>query len=196
MRRGPRNLRIMFDAEALTHYGGAVLLYQFLQRIGLRTLLYRSVRFPQRNNRYRISETLLALLYPIILGMGRLEVTEPLKRNGVFQYLTGLPGYPDPTSLRRFLPRFAQAGRSGFLKLHDRYRTAMLSSLRRQVSWTWTRPCSRSTVGSSRRQSDTILASVGAPPILPSCASRGRLAIAWRGHCIRATRMCSRSPSL
>lgn len=123
----------MFDAEALTHYGGAVLLYQFLQRIGLRTLLYRSVRFPQRNNRYRISETLLALLYPIILGMGRLEVTEPLKRNGVFQYLTGLSGYPDPTSLRRFLPRFAQAGRSGFLKLHDRYQTAMLSSLRRQV---------------------------------------------------------------
>lgn len=63
MWRGPRNLRIMFDAEALTHYGGAVLLYQFFQRIGIRTLLYRSVRFPQRNNRYRISETLLALLY-------------------------------------------------------------------------------------------------------------------------------------
>lgn len=133
MPRGPRNLRIFFDAEALTHYGGVVLLYQFFQRIGLRTLLYRAVRFPQRNNRYHISETLLALLHPIILGMGRLEVTEPLKRNGVFQYLTGLPRYPDSTSLRRFLQRFARAGRSGFLKLHDRLRTGVLVSLSRQA---------------------------------------------------------------
>lgn len=133
MRRGPRNLRIAFDAEALTHYGGAILVHQFLHRIGLRTLLSWSVRFPQRNNRYHISETLLALLYPVILGIERLEMTEPLQHNGVFQYLTGLPGYPTPTSLRRFLQRFGQSGRSGFLKLHDRYRQAMLSSLRRQV---------------------------------------------------------------
>jgi len=133
MPRGPRNLRIFFEAEALTHYGGAILLYQFFQRIGLRTLLCRAVRFPQRNHRYHISETLLALLHPIILGMGRLEVTEPLKRNGVFQYLTGRPRYPDSTSLRRFLQRFARAGRSGFLKLHDRLRTGVLASLGRQA---------------------------------------------------------------
>lgn len=133
MRRGPRNLRIAFDAEALTHYGGAVLVHQFLQRIEFRTHLSRLVRFPQRNNRYHISETLVALLYPVILGMERLEMTEPLKHNGVFQYLTGLSGYPDATSLRRFLPRFAQAGRAGFLKLHDRYRRAMLAGLRDQA---------------------------------------------------------------
>ncbi len=132
MRRGPRNLRISFNAEALTHYGGAVLVHYFLQQIGLRTRLSQHVRFPQRNNRYHISETLLAVLYPIILGMERLETTEPLKHNGVFQYLTGLRGYPDPTSLRRFLPRFAEAGRSGFLKLHDRYQRAMLASLRHE----------------------------------------------------------------
>ena len=41
----------------------------------------------------------------------RLGATEPLKHNGVFPYLTGLPGYPDSTSLRRFLQRFAQMGR-------------------------------------------------------------------------------------
>jgi hypothetical protein len=113
----------------LTHYGGALLVHQFLQRIVLRTYLWRYVRFPQRNNRYRISETLLAVLYPIILGMERLGTTELLKHNGVFQYLTGLPGYPDPTSLRRFLKRFAEVGRSGFLKLHARYQHTMLASL-------------------------------------------------------------------
>jgi hypothetical protein len=131
MPRGPRNLRITFDADALTHYGGAVLVHQFLQRLGLRTALWRFVRFRQRNNRYQISETVLAVLYPVILGMERLGFTESLKHNGVFQYLTGLPGYPDATSLRRFLRRFSRAGRMGFLKLHDRYRRAMLASLRR-----------------------------------------------------------------
>jgi len=131
MRRGPRNLRITFDADALTHYGGAVLVHQFLQRIGLRGQLAWSVRFRQRNNTYQISETVLAVLYPIILGMERLGFTESLRHNGVFQYLTGLPGYPDATSLRRFLQRFSRAGRMGFLKLHDRYRRAMLAPLRR-----------------------------------------------------------------
>jgi len=130
MPRGPKNLRITFDAEALTHYGGAVLIHYFLQRLGLQTALWRFVRFRQRNNRYRIGETVLALLYPIILGMERLGLTESLKHNGVFQYLTGLPGYPDATSLRRFLRRFSRNGRLGFLRLHDRYRRAMLAPLR------------------------------------------------------------------
>ena len=131
MRRGPKNLRITFDADALTHYGGAVLVYQFLQRIGLRSQLAWSVWFRQRNNRYQISETVLAVLYPVILGMERLGFTESLRHNGVFQYLTGLPGYPDATSLRRFLRRFSRVGRVAFLKLHNRYRQAMLASLRR-----------------------------------------------------------------
>ncbi len=79
MGRGPRNLRIAFDADALTHYGGAVLVDQFLQRIGLRSQLSWAVRFRQRNNRYQISETVLAVFYPIILGMERLGLTESLK---------------------------------------------------------------------------------------------------------------------
>ncbi len=115
MRRGPKNLRITFDADALTHYGGTVLVHQFLQRIGLRSQLAWSVWFRQRNNRYQISETVLAVLYPVILGMERLGITESLRHNGVFQYLTGLPGYPDPTSLRRFLQRFSHVGRMAFL---------------------------------------------------------------------------------
>jgi hypothetical protein len=131
VRRGPKNLRITFDADALTHYGGAVLVHQFFQRLGLRTALWRFVRFSQRNNRYQISETVLAVLYPVILGMERLGFTESLRYNGVFHYLTGLPDYPQATSLRRFLWRFSRVGRMGFLKLHDRYRRAMLASLRR-----------------------------------------------------------------
>lgn len=46
---------------------------------------------------------LLALVYPIILGLDRIETASFLRSNGTFQYLTGLPGFPDPQTLRRFL---------------------------------------------------------------------------------------------
>jgi hypothetical protein len=46
---------------------------------------------------------ILALIYPIMLGLDRLETAALLRANGTFQYLTGLPSYPDPQSLRRFL---------------------------------------------------------------------------------------------
>jgi hypothetical protein len=46
---------------------------------------------------------MLALVYPISLGLDRLETASFLRCNGTFQYLTGLPSFPDPQTLRRFL---------------------------------------------------------------------------------------------
>lgn len=126
MARGPKNLRVSFAGRTLTHFGGLVLFHRFIQRLGLRTLLGRRVWFSQRNNRYSVGESLLALLYPIILGLGRIETTQLLRRNGVFQYLTGLPAYPDPQTLRRFLLRFAEEGREHLVRLHDDLRTTLL----------------------------------------------------------------------
>jgi len=126
MARGPRNLRVAFDGVGLTQFGGVALIEQFFQRIGLQGAISQHIRFAQRNNRYSISESLEAFLYPLILGLGRIETTEPLRYNGVFHYLAGLPGYPAATSLRRFLERFARAGRQAFLKLHDRWRREMI----------------------------------------------------------------------
>lgn len=119
-----------FGADSLTHFGGLFLLQRFFQRLGLRSLLAHHVRFDQRNNRYAVSESLLALLYPIILGLGRIETTRLLQHNGVFQYLTGLPTYPDPQTLRRFLVRFGDAGLQRFLALHDGLRVRLLSQPR------------------------------------------------------------------
>jgi len=119
-------LRVAFDGVGLTQFGGVTLIEQFFQRLRLQRAFSRHIRFVQRNNRYSISESLEAFLYPLILGLGRIETTEPLRHNGVFHYLTGLPGYPEATSLRRFLERFARAGRNAFLKLHDRWRAEML----------------------------------------------------------------------
>jgi hypothetical protein len=46
---------------------------------------------------------ILALVYPIVLGLDRLETASFLRSNGTFQYLVGLPNFPDPQTLRRFL---------------------------------------------------------------------------------------------
>jgi hypothetical protein len=120
-RRGPRNVRVVYTGKHLTQYGGVFLLHRFFHRLRLRRHFYDSVRFRQRNNTYSIPEMLLALLYPIILGLGRLDTTELLRQNGVFQMLTGLPAYPDPTALRRFLRRFALRGLPKLRRLHDHF---------------------------------------------------------------------------
>ena len=103
MRRAPRNLRIAFDHRGLTHFGGAYFFHEFLQVLRMRRFLSREVPYPRRNHRYSVSQMLLALVYPIVLGLDRIEAASFLRSNGTFQYLTGLPGFPDPQTLRRFL---------------------------------------------------------------------------------------------
>jgi hypothetical protein len=73
------------------------------------------------------------VLYPLVLGLGRIETTEPLRSNGVFHYRAGLPGYREASRLRRFLGRLARSGRPGLLPLHDRWRAAMLGPLARAI---------------------------------------------------------------
>jgi len=120
VKRGPKSLKIEFSGRSLTHFGGLSLLQRFIHKINLRVLLNRHLRFSQRNNRYGIAEEVLALLYPIILGLGRIETFYLLKHNGVFQYLTGLPAYPNPSTLRRFLLRMAPSALPRLRRLHDR----------------------------------------------------------------------------
>lgn len=121
MGRGPRKVAIKFGATTLTRYGGVYLFHRFLSRVEFKDLVARQLHVPQCNNRYTVGQTLLALLYPMILGLERLETTSLLKQNGGFQFLTGLPTYPDATTLRRFLLRLAPAGLPKLSALHDRF---------------------------------------------------------------------------
>lgn len=125
MPKGPRTLRITFGAETLTHYGGVYLLHRFLTRIGFKHALAQDIRLVQRNNRYSVGEMFLAVLYPMILGLERLETTQLLRQNGVFQYLTGLPRYPEASTLRRFLLQVAPGGLQRLRALHDRFLARM-----------------------------------------------------------------------
>src|SRR5260370_14656114 len=115
MRREPRNLRIACDHRGLTHFGGAYFFHEFLQVLQVRDFLARHLLYPRRNHRYSLSQMILALVYPIVLGLDRLETVSFLRFNGTFQYLIGLPSFPDPQTLRRFLH---QAPDSFFEQMH------------------------------------------------------------------------------
>jgi hypothetical protein len=103
VRYSPRNIKIAFSHAGLTHYGGILFFTEFMRVLQLRRFLTRHLRYPRRNQDYQLSQMILSLVYPITLGLDRLETASLLRSDGTFQYLTGLPGYPSPQSLRRFL---------------------------------------------------------------------------------------------
>ena len=103
MRRSPSGLRIACNHKGLTHFGGVYFIHEFMRVLQLRRFLARHLAYPRRNHRYSLPQMILALVYPIILGLDRIETASFLRSNGTFQYLTGLPSFPDPQTLRRFL---------------------------------------------------------------------------------------------
>src|SRR5213083_1727975 len=103
MRRSPRNLRIACDHRGLTHFGGIYCFHEFLQVLRIRRFLTQHLDYSRRNQRYSLSQMILALVYPLVLGLERLETASFLRSNGTFQYLRGLPSFPDPQTLRGFL---------------------------------------------------------------------------------------------
>jgi hypothetical protein len=120
MRRSPRNVRIAFNHGHLTHYGGFFFFHEFIRVLQLRDLIARYLTYWRPRHDYSLSQMLLALIYPIILGLDRLETASLLRRNGTFQYLTGLGNYPDPQSLRRFLLQAPPSFREQLHRLNDR----------------------------------------------------------------------------
>jgi hypothetical protein len=104
----------------LTHFGGAHFFHEFLQVLQVRDFLARHLAYPRRNHRYSLSQMILALVYPIVLGLDRLETASFLRFNGTFQYLTGLPSFPDPQTLRRFLHQAPNSFLEQMHRVNDR----------------------------------------------------------------------------
>ena len=115
-----------FTSAGLTHFGGIYLLHLFLQQLRLRSYLSHHLVLPERNNRYTLSELLLALIYPMILGLEKIEVSALLNSNGIFQYITGLPSFPNPVTLRRFLLRAARSLLPQLQEVHNNFRVHFL----------------------------------------------------------------------
>ena len=120
MRRSPRSVRIVYNHAGLTHFGGVHFFHEFLRVLHFRDFLAQQIRYPRRNRDYSVSQMLLALVYPIVLGLNRIETTSLLRSNGTFQYLTGLPSFPDPQTLRRFLVNAPAPLREQLHRANDR----------------------------------------------------------------------------
>ncbi len=119
MRRSPRNVEIACNHRGLTHDGGILFFNEFTRVLQLRRFLTRHLSYQRRNQRYTLSQMIMALVYPVILGLDRLETASLLRSNGTFQYVTGLQSYPDSQSLRRFLLQAAPEFREQLHRLND-----------------------------------------------------------------------------
>jgi len=120
VRRSPRHLEITCNHAGLTHFGGISFLHEFIRVLQLRDFLARHLTYLRRNSEYSVSQMLLALIYPILLGLDRIETAKLLRSNGTFQYLTGLPSFPDPQTLRRFLRNAPALLREQLHRVNDR----------------------------------------------------------------------------
>lgn len=127
MAYGAKKVQIKFNSNRLTHFGGVYLFHLFLKQIGWRNLIATTINYEQRNNHYTISEQIFSLIYPIILGMNRIEISRMLGNNGVFKLLIGLSDFPNPTTLRRFLQRSSTNLLPQLIRLHDRLRKYFLN---------------------------------------------------------------------
>jgi hypothetical protein len=103
MRYSPRKIKVACDHEDRTHVGGIHFCHELVRVLQLRNFLATHLTSPRRNNRYHLSQMILALLYPMVLGWDRLQTASFLPSHGTFPYLTGLPSFPDPQTWRRFL---------------------------------------------------------------------------------------------
>ena len=120
MQYSPRNIRIAYSHAGLTHFGGVYFFQEFLRVLQLRNFLARYLSYPRRNNRYQSSQMIIALMYPIVLGLDRIETASLLRSNGTFQHLTGLPSFPDAQTLRRFLLNAPAHLREQLHRVNDR----------------------------------------------------------------------------
>jgi hypothetical protein len=115
MRRSAKSVHVSCDHAGFTHFGGVFFFQEFLRVMQIRRYLAQNLTYRRPHSRYTVSQMILALIYPVILGLDRLETASLLRCNGVFQYLTGLPSFPDPQTLRRFL---LQAPQTFWHQLH------------------------------------------------------------------------------
>jgi Transposase DDE domain group 1 len=103
VRRSPRNVKIACNNRSLSHFSGTYFFNEFLRLLHIRNFLAARIHYPRHNRDYSVSQLLLALVYIVVLGLDRIETASLLRSDTTFHYLSGLPSFPDPQTLRRFL---------------------------------------------------------------------------------------------
>ncbi|MDA8346650.1 MAG: hypothetical protein M0Z66_14445 [Thermaerobacter sp.] len=103
-------VREKFDLEGATGFGGANLLVDYAQKIGLRKAIRRETRrFEKRDNAiYPLARTLELMVFGRVLGVGRLHEFEVLEKDDLLRLKLGLHKMPDTTLLYRDLERLSE----------------------------------------------------------------------------------------
>jgi hypothetical protein len=129
MPKGLRSLVFSFDGTGLTRYGGMVLFHRFCKQLGLRRALQRHMLWPYVGREYAPVDLLLAQLFSIVAGLGRIENVRALKWNGLLPALLGMKSFPHPVTLRRFLHHWTPVHLSHLQTAHDQFRRFVWTSI-------------------------------------------------------------------
>jgi len=127
MPKGAQKIEFSFEETHLTHFGGMWLIQRFCKHLGIKKHLQDYVRLIQRNQEYKPSEVVLALLFTIIMGLRRINKTEILQYNGAFLQMLGLDRFPDQSTIRRFLKRMPTDTIRRIVRLHDSLRAYLVA---------------------------------------------------------------------
>jgi hypothetical protein len=66
MQYSPGNMRVACHHRGLTHFGDVYFFHEFLRRLQFRSFLALYLTYPRLKRRYRLSQIIPALLYPIV----------------------------------------------------------------------------------------------------------------------------------
>ena len=117
-RQWPNQPRPMFAASNI-HYevagrargvtaGGIGAIHMVSRRVGLISMLDRTLHLLKRHLPYHESDHVLNLVYNIMAGHSRLEDLELLRQDEAYTDLLGAQRIPDPTTAGDFLRRFSE----------------------------------------------------------------------------------------
>jgi len=118
-RQWPNQPRPMFAASNI-HYevagrargvtaGGIGAIHMLSRRVGLISMLDRTLHLLKRHLPYHESDHILNLVYNIMAGHSRLEDLELLRQDEAYTDMLGAQRIPDPTTAGDFLRRFSEA---------------------------------------------------------------------------------------
>jgi len=136
MNKSLTGLQLRFSENAITHYGGMVLIQRFCQLLGLRRLIRRRLHASWRTSEYDASTLVMAILYAIIMGLKRITKTEILQYNGTLLRLLGLRRFPEQSTLRRCLRQLSPKQIRQLATIHDQFRQRLFADHRSRTSLT------------------------------------------------------------
>lgn len=99
-------IEVSFGARHLTHMGGAVNLFKFMDRFGIASIIEEHFCLPKRANKFTSGQLLLGLLSLPMLGLKRISHSELLRGDPLIAPLMGLKQFPSADVLFDLLGRF------------------------------------------------------------------------------------------